>query len=307
MKEKEDNVEAIHRKDRKTERIYNDDNRVDEIEANSVVPQAFGEVFVGPTYLYPSNKSKEVCKSKETCNQTPNKGKEKVCNEPTTLYYAFHASGIEKIQEVIGFICVWCDTLVFRDIDCLMLHLQSFHHHFEYIMKQKNQTTITVHRNYKNSDNELFMFKVDEAHVPKLFSHKERIILPSPPLSSTEFTSGAFVNSCTFAPFIADNDIIAENNDCKHWTEQQNDEEIDATGDIADGAKLLMKSWCRFVDQESNSLCESNFPDFCRRFATAHAAQILELDLRQIFARQLLAFCENGSLDNNSSLEGDSN
>ncbi|CAJ0649248.1 9434_t:CDS:2 [Entrophospora sp. SA101] len=288
MKEKEDNVEAIHRKDHKTERIYNDDNRVDEIEANR------------PTSLYPSNKSKEVCKSKETYNQTPNKGKEKVYNEPTTLYYAFHASGIEKTQEVVGFRCVWCDTLVFRDIDCLMLHLQSFHHHFEYIMKQKNQTTITLHRNYKNSDNEFFMFKVDEAHVPKLFAHQERIILPSPPsppLSSTEFTSGDFVNSCTFAPFTADNDIIAENNACKHWTEQQNDEEIDATGDIADGAKLLMKSWCRFVNQESNSLCESNFPDFCRRFATAHAAQILKLDLRQIFARQLLAFCENGSLD----------
>ncbi|CAJ0760535.1 21659_t:CDS:2 [Entrophospora sp. SA101] len=243
-----------------------------------MVSETFREIFTGPTSLY----------------HWLNKKRSEAPDQSTTTIYIFHASGTELSQKVVGSRCAWCVTLVFRDIDCLMIHLENFHQHFKYIIKQRKQTTsceIAVHINDEHSNHEFFEFKADGTRFPKSFAIPEKSILPSP-LSSKKFTSGTFVNSRSFIPFTANSDIIAENNTCEHWIQQQNDEEIDGTKGIVDGAKLLMKLWNRSMEQK-RSLSDSSFPDLCIKFASKHAEQIVKLELRQIFVRQLLNFCDD--------------
>nr|CAG8636983.1 14184_t:CDS:2 [Entrophospora candida] len=228
-----------------------------------MVSETFREIFTGPTSLYHwLNKKRSsdpiIVKSKEAPDQS------------TTTIYIFHASGTELSQKVVGSRCAWCVTL------------------------QRKQTTsceIAVHINDEHSNHEFFEFKADGTRFPKSFAIPEKSILPSP-LSSKKFTSGTFVNSRSFIPFTANSDIIAENNTCEHWIQQQNDEEIDATKGIVDGAKLLMKLWNRSMEQK-RSLSDSSFPDLCIKFASKHAEQIVKLELRQIFVRQLLNFCDD--------------
>ncbi|CAH1762228.1 3859_t:CDS:2 [Entrophospora sp. SA101] len=188
-------------------------------------------------------------------------------NKSTSTIYIFHASGTELSQKVMGFRCAWCQR------------------------KQTTSCEIAVHVNDEHSNHEFFEFKADGARFPKSFAIPEKSILP-PLLSSKKFTSGTFVNSHSFIPFTANSNIIAENNICEHWIQQQNDEEIDGTKGTVDGAKLLMKLWNRCMEQE-RSLSDSSFPDFCTKFASKHAEQIVKLELRQIFVRQLLNFCDD--------------
>ncbi|CAJ0824490.1 3678_t:CDS:2, partial [Entrophospora sp. SA101] len=215
-----------------------------------------------------SSKAESLLATSQTQQSDPIIVKSKEApDQSTTTIYIFHASGTELSQKVVGSRCAWCQR------------------------KQTTSCEIAVHVNDEHSNHEFFEFKADGARFPKSFAIPEKSILP-PLLSSKKFTSGTFVNSHSFIPFTANSNIIAENNICEHWIQQQNDEEIDGTKGTVDGAKLLMKLWNRCMEQE-RSLSDSSFPDFCTKFASKHAEQIVKLELRQIFVRQLLNFCDD--------------
>jgi hypothetical protein len=61
--------------------------------------------------------------------------KAKEVYDQSALLYKFSAGGIVLSQKVSGFRCPWCIDLPFKDIECLMLHLQSYHQHLKFIIK----------------------------------------------------------------------------------------------------------------------------------------------------------------------------